>query len=192
MARATHPFSFPPVCCSQTRFLQLKQKHSEVNMSKIDNPEVARVFDGYPEPMRKKMMRPATRPGHGIGDRGRQRAGGNPEVGRTQLPHEGRQHNQNGLEGQGVRPVRDVLQLQHVVGRHIQSGLRRCVHIRGQQSHRVRRNRRVPGRRTETLHLARSDISSRETSTVARRLTETLSDAFTGNISWTRLTSKRR
>ena len=26
-------------------------------MSKIDNPEVARVFDGYPEPMRKKMMR---------------------------------------------------------------------------------------------------------------------------------------
>ena len=26
-------------------------------MSKIDNPDVARVFDGYPEPMRKKMMR---------------------------------------------------------------------------------------------------------------------------------------
>ena len=26
-------------------------------MSKIDNPEVARVFDGYPEPMRKKTMR---------------------------------------------------------------------------------------------------------------------------------------
>ena len=51
-------------------------------------------------------------------------------MGRTQLPHEGRQHNQNGLEGQGARPVRDVLQLQHVVGRHIQSGLRRCVHIR--------------------------------------------------------------
>ena len=48
----------------------------------------------------------------------------NPEVGRTQLPHEGRQHNQNGLEGQGARPVRGVLQLQHVVGRHIQSGLR--------------------------------------------------------------------
>lgn len=26
-------------------------------MSKIENPEVARVFAGYPEPMRKKMMR---------------------------------------------------------------------------------------------------------------------------------------
>lgn len=26
-------------------------------MSNIENPEVARVFDGYPEPMRKKMMR---------------------------------------------------------------------------------------------------------------------------------------
>ena len=26
-------------------------------MAKITNPEVARVFDGYPEPMRKKMLR---------------------------------------------------------------------------------------------------------------------------------------
>ena len=26
-------------------------------MAKIANPEVARVFDGYPEPMRKKMLR---------------------------------------------------------------------------------------------------------------------------------------
>ena len=25
-------------------------------MAKIENPEVARVFDGYPEPMRKKML----------------------------------------------------------------------------------------------------------------------------------------
>ena len=133
MARATHPFSFPPVCCSQTRFLQLKQKHSEVNMSKIDKPEVARVFDGYPEPMRKKNdAPPATCPRHGIGDRGRRRAGGNPEVGRTQLPHEGRQHNQNGLEGQGARSVRDVLQLQHVVGRHIQTkrSTAMCSHSR--------------------------------------------------------------
>ena len=117
-------------------------------MSKIDNPEVARVFDGYPEPMRKKMMRLRQLVLDTASEtEGVRRAGGNPEVGRTQLPHEGRQHNQNGLEGQGARPVRDVLQLQHVVGRHIQSGLRRCVHIRGQQSHRVRRNRRVPGRR---------------------------------------------
>ena len=26
-------------------------------MAKIENPEVARVFDGYPEPVRKKMLR---------------------------------------------------------------------------------------------------------------------------------------
>ena len=26
-------------------------------LSKIENPEVARVFDGYPEPMRQKLMR---------------------------------------------------------------------------------------------------------------------------------------
>ena len=26
-------------------------------MSEIENPDVARVFDGYPEPMRKKMLR---------------------------------------------------------------------------------------------------------------------------------------
>ena len=26
-------------------------------MAKIENPEVARVFDGYPEPMRNKMLR---------------------------------------------------------------------------------------------------------------------------------------
>ncbi len=26
-------------------------------MSKIENPDVARVFDGYPEPMRNKMLR---------------------------------------------------------------------------------------------------------------------------------------
>ena len=25
-------------------------------MSKIDNPDVARIFDGYPEPMPQKMM----------------------------------------------------------------------------------------------------------------------------------------
>ena len=29
----------------------------EVDMAKIENPEVARVFDGYPEPTRKKMLR---------------------------------------------------------------------------------------------------------------------------------------
>ena len=164
-------------------------------MSKIENPEVARVFDGYPEPMRKKMLRLRQI----VLDTASETEGVDaPEetlkwgVGRAQLPHQGRQHNQNGLEGQGARPIRDVLQLQHVVGRHIQSGLRRCVHIRGQQSHRVRRNRRVPGRRAETLHLARSDISSRETSTVARRMTETLSGALSGGVSWTRLTSKKR
>ncbi|MDE0043091.1 MAG: DUF1801 domain-containing protein [Candidatus Poribacteria bacterium] len=26
-------------------------------MAKVENPEVARVFDGYPEPVRKKMLR---------------------------------------------------------------------------------------------------------------------------------------
>lgn len=29
----------------------------EVGMSKIDNPDVARVFEGYPEAMREKMLR---------------------------------------------------------------------------------------------------------------------------------------
>ena len=162
-------------------------------MSKIDNPEVARVFDGYPEPMRKKMMRLRQL----VLDTASETEG-------VDAPEETLKWGEPSYltkDGSTIRMdwkarVPDqyaiVLQLQHVVGCHIQSGLRRCVHIRGQQSHRVRRNRRVPGRRTETLHLARSDISSRETSTVARRLTETLSDAFTGNISWTRLTSKRR
>ena len=149
-------------------------------MSKIDNPEVARVFDGYPEPMRKKMMRlrqlvlDTASETEGVNAPEETLKWGEPSY----LTKDGSTIRMDWKAR--ARPVRDVLQLQHVVGRHIQSGLRRCVHIRGQQSYRVRRNRRVPGQRAETLHLARSDISSRETSTVARRLTETLSGAFSG------------
>ena len=163
-------------------------------MSKIDKPEVARVFDGYPEPMRKKMMHLRQL----VLDTASETEG-------VDAPEETLKWGEPSYLTKGGSTIRMDWKARapdqyamyfncntSLVATFKQSGLRRCVHIRGQQSHRVRRNRRVPGRRTETLHLARSDISSRETSTVARRLTETLSGAFSGNISWTRLTSKRR
>ena len=83
-----------------------------------------------------------------------------------------RVHHQSGLEGQRAGPIREVLQLQHVAGRRLQSTLWRCVHIRGQQGDRVRRNRPVTSRQAEALCLARSDISSCEAPTVAWRGTD--------------------
>ncbi len=40
-----------------SHFISLKGRKTAVDMSKIENPEVARVFAGYPAPMRKKMVR---------------------------------------------------------------------------------------------------------------------------------------
>ena len=56
-------------------------------MTKTLKPVDVRVFDGYPEPIRKKMMRPRQfSSGQDSGDRGPELAGRDPEVGRAPLP----------------------------------------------------------------------------------------------------------
>ena len=60
-------------------------------MSKIENPAVARIFDNYPEPIRKKMMRLRQL----VLDTASETEGvdmlrGDPEVGRAQLSRQGR------------------------------------------------------------------------------------------------------
>ena len=86
-------------------------------MDRIDNPNVAQVFDNYPEPMRKKMLRlrqivfEAAAETEGVAAVEETLKWGEPSY-----LTKGGQHDQNGLEAEVTAPVRAVLQLQHFVG----------------------------------------------------------------------------
>ena len=102
-------------------------------MSKIENPDVARVFDSYPEPIHKKMMRlrqlvmDTALETEGVDALEETLKWGEPSYltkgGSTiRMDWKDRMPDQYAM----------LLQLQHVVGQHVQSGLRGCVHIRRQ------------------------------------------------------------
>ena len=89
-------------------------------MSKIENPEVARVFDGYPEAIRKKMMRLRQL----VLDTASETEGVDaPEEtlkwGEPSYLTKGGSTIRMDWKTRGARPVRDVLQLQHVAGRYV-------------------------------------------------------------------------
>ena len=70
-------------------------------MTSIENPDVARVFDRYPEPMRKKLL----------------------HLRQIILDTASETEGSTGIQEKGAGAVRDLFQLQHFTGRHVQRGL---------------------------------------------------------------------
>ena len=163
-------------------------------MSKIDNPEVARVFDGYPEPMRKKMMRlrqlvlDTASETEGVDAPEETLKWGEPSY----LTKDGSTIR---MDWKARAPDRYAMYF------NCNTSLVATFKAVYGDVFTFEDNRAIVFGETDEFPVdelkhcisLRSDISSRETSTVARRLTETLNVTLSQEIvSWTRLTSKRR